>query len=338
MPRRIVNLGSQRPLLDIASYGRGGASHRRAFSNTDIAHAYRTAQGSPEVVVKVSGGARSMRGVAAHLDYIGREGTGEIETDERTVLRERDFEHGLLRDWDLDLEDRRRYTQRAVARGRKPAKLVHNLVFSMPKGTPPDKLYKAVRKFAFEKFALQHRYAMALHTDQGHPHVHVVVKAVSEQGARLNIRKATLREWRRDFAGYLRENGVAANATERAVRGVTTPRKTDGIHRARLRGDSTHYRQRVRSVAHELANGGVRAETGRDKVTATRKAVTDGWSGMADLWERHGWREQAKTVRSFVANMPPARTEKEWIAHRLLQTIHHSRAIADPHHIREQTA
>jgi hypothetical protein len=41
---------------------------------------------------------------------------------------------------------------------------------------------------------------MALHTEQGHPHVHVVVKAVSEQGARLNIRPATLREWRRDFA------------------------------------------------------------------------------------------------------------------------------------------
>ncbi|MDB6104572.1 MAG: relaxase/mobilization nuclease protein [Gammaproteobacteria bacterium] len=69
------------------------------------------------------------------------------------------------------------YTQRAIAAGRKAPKLVHNLVFSMPKGTPPDKLYQAVRRFASEKFALQHRYAMALHTDQGHPHVHMVVKA-----------------------------------------------------------------------------------------------------------------------------------------------------------------
>jgi len=59
----------------------------------------------------------------------------------------------------------------------------------MPKETPPDKLLRAVRKFSVERFALQHRYAMALHTDQANPHVHVVVKAVSEQGKRLNIRK-----------------------------------------------------------------------------------------------------------------------------------------------------
>jgi hypothetical protein len=249
-------------------------------------------------------------------------------------LHEKGFERALLQDWDLDLEDRRRYTQRAVARGRKPPKLVHNLVFSMPEGTPPDKLYKAVRKFAIEKFALQHRYAMALHTDQRHPHVHVVVKAVSEQGERLNIRKATLREWRRDFAGYLREYGVEANATERAVRGATTPRKTDGIYRAQRRGDSTHYRERVQAVARELAHGGVRPEAGRAKLTDTRRAVTVGWLGMADMLEAQGQRERAATLRRFVARMPPARTEKEWIAHRLLQTIDRRRAIEDPHLVR----
>ncbi len=80
---------------------------------------------------------------------------------------------------------------------------MHNLVFSMPKGTPPEKLLSATQKFAREKFALQHRYAMVLHTDQGHPHVHLVVKAVSEQGERLYIRKATLRAWREDFAQLL---------------------------------------------------------------------------------------------------------------------------------------
>lgn len=33
-----------------------------------------------------------------------------------------------------------------------------------------------------------------------HPHVHAVVKRVSEQGVRPNIRKAPLREWRKEFA------------------------------------------------------------------------------------------------------------------------------------------
>ena len=75
---------------------------------------------------------------------------------------------------------------------------------SMPKGTPPEKLLLASRDFAREQFALKHRYALAMHTDQDHPHVHLVVKAVSEDGKRLNIRKATLREWRGLFAQHLR--------------------------------------------------------------------------------------------------------------------------------------
>ena len=45
---------------------------------------------------------------------------------------------------------------------------------------------------------------MVLHTDEGHPHVHLVVKAVSEQGERLYIRKATLRGWRPTCASRLR--------------------------------------------------------------------------------------------------------------------------------------
>ena len=72
----------------------------------------------------------------------------------------------------------------------KPPKFVHKLMFSMPPGTPPDKVLGAVRNFAREEFWGQHRYAFALHTDEDHPHVHLVLKAVSEQGVRLNIKKA----------------------------------------------------------------------------------------------------------------------------------------------------
>src|SRR3954447_25624162 len=95
-------------------------------------------------------------------------------------------------------------------------------------------------RLALNEWALQHRYAMTLHTDDEHRHVHVVLKAVSEQGVRLNIRKSTLRSWRAGFAANLRELGVDANATERAVRGQSKNRKLDGIYRAALRGQSTH--------------------------------------------------------------------------------------------------
>ena len=141
MPKRVVDLREQRALLDIASHGRRGPAHR-PLARAEVEHVSRTARRVPEVMIKVSGGARSVRGVQAHLDYIGREGEGVIETDDGARLQEKGFEKALVKDWDLDLDEHRRHTQRAVAVGRKPPKLVHNLVFSMPKGTAPDKVHR----------------------------------------------------------------------------------------------------------------------------------------------------------------------------------------------------
>jgi hypothetical protein len=313
--RRIVDLREgPEPLLNIASFGRRGPG-RRPTSKAEIAHISRTVRRTPEVVVKVSGGARSLRGVGQHLDYIGREGRGEVQTDDGERLQGKGFEKELLEDWDLDLEAQRRRSERAIAAGRKPPKLVHNLVFSMPKGTPPDKVLRAVQVFARERFALKHRYLMALHVDQGHPHVHMVVKAVSEQGARFYIRPHTLREWRRDFAQYLRDLGVEANATERAVRGGTRTTKRDGIYRAMLRGQSTHMRARAEAVAREVAAGGLKPNPGQRSLLQTRRAVLDGWHGLADVLERDGNPQLAAAVRRFAQMMPPPLTEKAKMAH-----------------------
>ncbi len=321
MKKRIVDLREGRPLLDIVSYGRRGAGNGPHLTKEDIAQVSRTVRRVPEVMIKVSGGARSMRGVASHLSYIGRKGEGITETDEGGRHQENGFEKALLKDWDLDMDEHRRHSERAVGAGRKPPRLVHNLVFSMPRGTPADKLYKAVRRFAVERFALQHRYAMALHTDQGHPHVHVVVKAVSEQGERLYIRKATLREWRRDFARYLRDLGVEANATERAVRGGIRQSKTDGIYRAMQRGESTHLRERAESVARELARGGLGPDDGNERIRATRRAVVQGWEAMARNLEREGQMDLANVVRLFVDRMPPPMTEGHWMRKQLLHRM-----------------
>lgn len=328
--RRIVDLrGREAPLLDVASYGRRGPG-RRPPSKAEIEHVSRTVRRVPEVMVKVSGGARTVRGVAAHLDYIGREGRGEVQTDDGDLLQGRGFEKALLDDWDLDLDEHRRHTQRAISAGRKPPKLVHNVVFSMPKGTPPEKVLRAVQIFTREKFALKHRYAMALHFDQGHPHVHTVVKAVSEQGARLYIRPHTLREWRRDFAGHLRDLGVEANATERAVRGETRTSKRDEVYRAMLRGDSTHMRERIAAVARELSVGNLILKSDRETVTTTRRAVLEGWRGLADALERERHDTLAAKVRRFINEMPPPKTEKEHLAEALIGRARSARTLDGP--------
>lgn len=97
---------------------------------------------------------------------------------------------------------------------------------------------------------------MALHTDDDHPHVHVLLKALGEDGMRLNVRKATLRSWRAQFAENLRQLGVAANATERTVRGQVLASKRDRICRAAKRGESTYgAAQERRAVGNRGGNG-----------------------------------------------------------------------------------
>ena len=192
----------------------------------------RTVSRVPEVMVKVSGGARDGGGAKAHLKYIGRHGKLEIETDDGRLVQGRDAADDLLVDWQLDL-CRSQYKPKP-AEGEKDirAKQVHNIVLSMPAGTPPEKVQNAARIFARENFALQHRYAMVLHTDQAHPHVHLVVKCEHETapGTRLYIRKDTLRQWREQFAALMRLQGVPANATPRQIRGQVKGARRDPIH------------------------------------------------------------------------------------------------------------
>jgi hypothetical protein len=315
MSKRPFRIREGEPLLDVVSYGRGGPGETSgSLKSAQVEQIRRTVHRTPEAVVKVLPRASNdLKAVGKHLDYIGRKGELELETDDGDRLSGRTGKD-LLDDWDLDLDDVRRQGTLAATNGRQPPKLVHKLIFSMPPGTPPEKVLDAVRNFAREEFWGQHRYAFVLHTDEPHPHVHLVLKAVSEQGERLNIKKATLRHWRSEFARNLRARGVEANATERAVRGEPRKAKKDGIYRASLRGDSTFVRSQVEAVAADQLNGNARAEPGKRKLAETRKVVEAGWQSIADLLVKEGQDALANHVRRFASRLPPLKTESEYSA------------------------
>ncbi len=324
MPKRTFRIREgEPPLLDIASYGRGGPRETGGrLTSAQLEQIQRTVRRTPEAVVKVLPRASNdFKAVGKHMDYIGRKGELELETDDAECLSGR-IGKDLLDDWDLDLDDVRRQAALAAKKGRKPPKLVHKLMFSMPPGTPPDKVLGAVRNFAREEFWGQHRYAFVLHTDEAHPHVHLVLKAVNEQGARLNIKKATLRHWRSEFARNLRMLGVEANATERAVRGECRKTKRDGIYRASLRGDSTYIRDQAEAVAAELRKGNVRAEIGKHNLAETRRQVESGWRSLAINLANCDHQDLARDVQRFVDRMSPPRTERELVAHDMLEGTH----------------
>ena len=330
MPRRLIEVRHGRPLLDIASYARRGPGRRDRLSPAEIELITRTVRRTPEVMVKVlSRGGQDLKAIGRHLGYLNRGGEVDMETDDGQQLSGEGVEKELLEDWDLDLEEHRRKADLESRSSRPPPKLVHKLMFSMPAGTPPDKVLAAVKNFAREEFGLKHRYAMVLHTDEPHPHVHMVVKAVSKEGARLNIRKATLREWRREFARHLRALGVAANATERGVRGESRAAKRDDIYRAECRGESRQTRVRADAVAAELQRGNLRVEVGKAKLLETRREVERGWRAVSDILLTERRTELAAQVNRFLAQMPSPWTERESIAEALRGHTREARTRGD---------
>jgi Relaxase/Mobilisation nuclease domain len=309
-----------KPFLDPVSYGRGTPGRGRPLSISEIKLVARTVGRTTEVMLKVvNKGSSSPAGVGRHVGYIGRQGEVELETDDGEILQGEQAQGSLLDDWNLDLIQQRGKLNLSPNKPKKPPRLVYKLIFSMPAGTPPKKVQAAVRNFAREEFALKHRYVMALHTDEPHPHVHVLIKATSNEGQRLYFKKATLREWRAGFAHHLRELGVAANATPRHIRGETRPRKSDGIYRAILRGESTHFRKRVEAVHAELVKRKLQVEPGKKKLLHTREEVRRGWQAVSDQLTRQGHPEIAAQVRRYVEQMPRPLTEKEFIATSLLE-------------------
>jgi len=308
-------------VFDLASYARRGPGHRDRLAPAQVEQIKRTVDRVPEVMVKVlSRGATTVSAVRRHVDYIDRKGEVPLETDDGVVLG-RDAGLKAIEDWGLDV-DEYRSTPRLQARAAPtPPRLVHKLMFSMPPGTPPQKVLVAVQRFCREEFASQHRYLMALHTDEPHPHVHVVVKAISERGERLNIRNDTLRRWRAAFAQQLRDAGVPANATSRFARGITKPQKSDGIYRAASRGDSTHLRVRRQAVAQNLERrSGLRDEQVKLNLIASRTLLQRLWGDVADTFTQHGRPDISTRIMSFVRQMPPPDTEQALIARELIRS------------------
>ena len=167
---------------------------------------------APQVMVKVTGGGRGMRAIAAHFRYISKNGRLDIE-DERGERRNgKDALTDLVDDW--------RYGGSFIADDARPVhrREAFNIMLSMPRGTDPQAVLRAARAFGIQELA-EHKYVMVLHNHQANPHVHLSVRGESKLGRRLNPRKGDLARWRETFAEKLRDLGIDAEASHRYVRG-----------------------------------------------------------------------------------------------------------------------
>jgi hypothetical protein len=182
---------------------------------------------APQVMVKVTGGGRGMKAIAAHLRYISKNGRLDIEDEQGRNSRGKDALRDIAEEWRFggtlidDVSDRRE---------------AFNIMLSMPRGSAdPLIVQRAAREFAQAELA-DHKYVMVLHDHQANPHVHISVRAESVQGKRLNPRKADLHRWRETFAEKLRGWGIEAEATRQATRG--RDRNYDELWQVKARQDA----------------------------------------------------------------------------------------------------
>jgi hypothetical protein len=242
---RVVKTKPQPKLSGLAARQRAAALRERIEATV--------VRRAPQVMVKVTGGGRGMKAIAAHLRYISRNGRLEIEDERGQTMHGKDALRELADDWRFGgslIED---------TSSRREA---FNIMLSMPRGTDPASVQWAAREFAKSELA-DHKYVMVLHDHQANPHVHLSVRAESVYGRRLNPRKVDLARWRETFAEKLRGWGIEAEASHRVVRGPTTSpaplwrlkAAEEGRLRRHSNGRPTQVPMpaRVREAWHELA-------------------------------------------------------------------------------------
>jgi hypothetical protein len=172
---------------------------------------------APEVVIKISGRIHGRARLKAHIDYISRNGQLDLEDDQGWPLKGSAEQGERVADWAAEAQSDRRRSARSP--------LGHSLVLSMPGGVDAGRVHDAARAFARDTFGERHEYVFVLHTDSGHPHVHMVVRSHGLKRQRFNPGRGELQAWREAFAERLRERGVEAQATWRFERGVTRRRE-----------------------------------------------------------------------------------------------------------------
>lgn len=210
----------------------------RAFETLE-----RTGRQTPQTVVKITGRVHGSDGVLGSFIYVSRLSMADqeplpLETSEGKLLTRADDMMQLAREWhQWEMSDESR---------RKGATAL-SMVFSMPPGTDAAKVHDAVREFAEQDMA-DRRWAMVLHTDEPHPHVHLIVAARDDNGRRFNPNRQFLSHSRERFAENLRARGIDADATWRAARGFPAKRESIAAQKMRDRGEEPAETDRTNAI------------------------------------------------------------------------------------------
>ena len=189
-------------------------------------------RGGPQSFVKVirNGGTTNAKGMKAQMNYLTQRGDVELELSDLYFgarLEKEEWDE-LIESWDVAGINKGDFDK------------THHIVVSFPHHTDRDAAYRTGRAWAAEMFSSGnygdvYDYYTAYHTDQQHPHMHIVVnRRGMEHGNWLSIHRDgafnynTFRDVQVQLAA---EEGINLQATSRYSRGVSDRPVPDAEYR-----------------------------------------------------------------------------------------------------------
>jgi len=281
---------------------RGGGSGISFKQGTGFKNLQAASLKKPEVMVKIpkrTGNSTGKTGIKNHLDYIGRNGQVAIEDKDGFIHQSKGQAREIAQRW--------HDAGYLSSSGKKREAL--NIVLSMPPGTPPESVRDAAREFAKTAFS-DHEYVFALHTDEPHPHVHLMVSMQNELGQRMNPRKNDLYHWRVLFAEKMREQGVDCAATRRQHRGQTQKADNGIIRNIQKRGKVPEVqKQHIQEFMQALKDNKRPLHPFLKEQMQTRKIIQENYTGFAMALYREGFKTEARAISQLANQLGQANTQ-----------------------------
>lgn len=286
-------------------------------------------------VDKASTGIKTGKHLHEAANYIARNGDIDLENEDGVILKKSDLKLEI-NEWITDQAIPDSDAELAIQEekeGKSRSADARRLIISSPKGTDPDAFKKAVREFAEETLKNQgYRYVFGMHcksdlhpNEPDHPHIHILIKSVSFDKRRLNLRKSDLRQMRERFAVIARQYGIELNATNRAVRAQNYKAKTP---------ERWHQEKRAREAARTPEER-TKAEQAKEHIRQRKAAEKHSQQSQEQKWAFKRKRDEMK-ASAKVHPYEKAREDEVFHALRTGQKLNEHEAVKKAKKTREQ--
>lgn len=196
----------------------------RAHRLADPAYRAQCLSGAPQAVVKVVSHLR-FESVHNCLSYISRKGELSLETELGESVQGPEAIRAYYERWREDFEAGKKGSKR-------PPRHATHLILSakcLNSDHNARLVLSAARQLLHERFgAIGYEFALIMHRDTAHPHVHVVINNYNQEHGKLRLNQPELEALRSDFAKQLARRGIEAVATRRLDRPHTIERVLSG--------------------------------------------------------------------------------------------------------------